>query len=80
MAAVPSDPKFLARVLVVASEGGASRHPAWFHDLQAKPSVTVEFGNKIFEAWAVVATGEERARLYRSGAERKIALLEGLQV
>ena len=53
------------RVFVVASKAGAPRHPAWFHNLRANPSVTVELGEGSFPARAVVTTGEERDRLYR---------------
>ena len=54
-----------ARVFVVASKAGAPRHPAWFHNLRANPSVTVELGARSFQARAVVTAGEERDRLYR---------------
>jgi deazaflavin-dependent oxidoreductase (nitroreductase family) len=53
------------RVFVVASKAGAPRHPAWFHNLRANASVTVELGEESFQAQAVVTTGEERDRLYR---------------
>jgi deazaflavin-dependent oxidoreductase (nitroreductase family) len=53
------------RVFVVASKAGAPRHPAWFHNLRANPSVTVELGDGSFRAQAVVMAGEERDRLYR---------------
>ena len=53
------------RVFVVGSKAGAPRHPAWFHNLRANPAVTVELGGGSYEARAVVATGEERDRLYR---------------
>jgi deazaflavin-dependent oxidoreductase (nitroreductase family) len=52
------------RVFVVASKAGAPRHPAWFHNLRANPEVTVELGGSAFSASAVVASGEERDRLY----------------
>jgi deazaflavin-dependent oxidoreductase (nitroreductase family) len=52
------------RVFVVASKAGAPRHPAWFHNLRANPSVTVELGDRSFQARAVVTAGEERDRLY----------------
>jgi deazaflavin-dependent oxidoreductase (nitroreductase family) len=52
------------RVFVMASKAGAPRHPAWFHNLRANPSVTVELGDKSFQAQAVVTEGEERDRLY----------------
>ena len=52
------------RVYVVASKAGGPSNPAWFHNLRANPSVTVEFGDRSFQARAVVTTGEERDRLY----------------
>lgn len=52
------------RVFVMASKAGAPRHPAWFHNLKANPSVTVELGDRSFQARAVVTEGEERDRLY----------------
>jgi deazaflavin-dependent oxidoreductase (nitroreductase family) len=59
------------RVFVVASKAGSPRHPAWFHNLRANPSVKVELGDKSFEARAIVTAGEERDRLYGmvSGAD-----------
>jgi deazaflavin-dependent oxidoreductase (nitroreductase family) len=53
------------RVIIVASKAGAPRNPAWFHNLRANPSVTVELGDKSFQARALVTAGEERDRLYR---------------
>jgi deazaflavin-dependent oxidoreductase (nitroreductase family) len=50
---------------LVASKAGAPNHPAWFHNLRANPSVTVELGGQSFRARAVVTAGEERDRLYR---------------
>jgi deazaflavin-dependent oxidoreductase (nitroreductase family) len=38
------------RVFVVASKAGAAKHPAWFHNLRANPSVTVELGDRFFQA------------------------------
>jgi deazaflavin-dependent oxidoreductase (nitroreductase family) len=52
------------RVFVMASKAGAPRHPAWFHNLRANPSVTVELSDRSFQAQAVVTEGEERDRLY----------------
>jgi deazaflavin-dependent oxidoreductase (nitroreductase family) len=52
------------RVFVMASKAGAPRHPAWFHNLRANPSVTVELADRSFQARAVVTEGEERDRLY----------------
>jgi deazaflavin-dependent oxidoreductase (nitroreductase family) len=52
------------RVFVLASKAGAPKHPAWFHNLRANPSVTVELGDRSYQARAVVTEGEERDRLY----------------
>ena len=52
------------RVFVMASKAGAPRHPAWFHNLRANPAVTVELGDRSYQARAVVTEGEERDRLY----------------
>ena len=52
------------RVFVMASKAGAPRHPAWFHNLRANPAVTVELGDRSYQARAVVTDGEERDRLY----------------
>jgi deazaflavin-dependent oxidoreductase (nitroreductase family) len=53
------------RVFVVGSKAGAPKHPSWFHNLRANPSVTVELGYRSYQARAVVTSGEERVRLYR---------------
>jgi len=53
-----------SRVFVVASKGGAPHHPAWFHNLRANPSVTVELGTESSQARAVVAADRERDRLF----------------
>ena len=52
------------RVFVIASKAGAPKHPAWFHNLRANPSVTVELGEQTYPARAVVTSGDERDRLY----------------
>ncbi|EGX59428.1 hypothetical protein SZN_12518 [Streptomyces zinciresistens K42] len=58
-----------ARVLVIASAGGAPRHPAWFHNLLARPRVTVESGAFTYEARAVVLDGEERDAAFARAVE-----------
>lgn len=52
------------RLLVVASAGGAPRHPAWYHNLLAHPMVTVEVGAETFEAVAVPLEGTARDRAF----------------
>jgi deazaflavin-dependent oxidoreductase (nitroreductase family) len=53
-----------ARWVVIASAGGASRHPAWYHNLVANPEVRLEVDGESFTAKASTATEPERTRLY----------------
>jgi deazaflavin-dependent oxidoreductase (nitroreductase family) len=52
------------RLLLIASNMGAPRHPDWYRNLIADPHVTVEVGDETYDATAVPATGEERERLW----------------
>ena len=52
------------RVLIIASNIGAPRHPDWYVNLRADPSVTVEVGDETYTAAATTSTGEERERLW----------------
>ncbi|MFI6798708.1 nitroreductase/quinone reductase family protein [Streptosporangium canum] len=51
-------------LLIVASAGGAPRHPAWYHNLLAHPMVRVEVGTEMFATVAVPAEGARRERLF----------------
>ena len=51
-------------VVVVASNGGSDRPPAWLLNLQADPRVTVRLGRRVAGATARVADPEERAQLW----------------
>jgi deazaflavin-dependent oxidoreductase (nitroreductase family) len=53
------------RLLVVASNAGAPRHPDWYHNVVAHPEVTVEVGTETFAANALVLEGAEREELWR---------------
>jgi deazaflavin-dependent oxidoreductase (nitroreductase family) len=50
-----------ARLVVVASKGGATRHPGWFHNLKANPLTRVEVGRNRFSVRAREADEAERA-------------------
>jgi deazaflavin-dependent oxidoreductase (nitroreductase family) len=52
------------RMVVFASKAGAPENPAWFHNLRANPSATVEVGSDTVEVQAVVTEGDERERLF----------------
>jgi deazaflavin-dependent oxidoreductase (nitroreductase family) len=57
------------RVLVIASAGGADRHPDWYLNLVAHPVVTVENGTFTYEARAAVLDGRERDLLFARAVE-----------
>ena len=52
------------RLLVIASNAGAPKHPDWYRNLVAHPDVTVEVGAETFAARAVVLEGPERERVW----------------
>jgi deazaflavin-dependent oxidoreductase (nitroreductase family) len=51
-------------LVVVASRGGMSTHPAWYLNVLAHPDVVVEVDGAKRRATARVATAEERERLW----------------
>jgi deazaflavin-dependent oxidoreductase (nitroreductase family) len=53
------------RYIVMASKGGSSTHPDWYHNLLAHPVVTVEADGERFSARATVSEGAERQRLLK---------------
>jgi len=50
--------------VIVASKGGAPQHPAWYLNLKADPTVTVQIKGDVFTATARDATPEERPRMW----------------
>jgi deazaflavin-dependent oxidoreductase (nitroreductase family) len=52
------------RWIVVASKGGAPRHPSWFENLAADPEATIEVKGEQIPVHATVAEGPERERLW----------------
>lgn len=53
------------RIAIVASKGGFSKHPAWFHNLMAHPDAEVELPREGRVAvCARKASADERARLW----------------
>src|SRR5262245_53277046 len=51
-------------VVLIASKGGAPRHPAWFHNLRAHPRVRFLAPGRSGDYVAREAEGDERARLW----------------
>jgi deazaflavin-dependent oxidoreductase (nitroreductase family) len=56
------------RLVIIASYGGASHNPPWYHNLLANPVVTIEVGTEKFKARAAQASGAERQRLFDAQA------------
>jgi deazaflavin-dependent oxidoreductase (nitroreductase family) len=62
------------RILVFASNAGLPKTPDWYHNLIARPGVTVEIGTgdggvETYAATATPIEGEERDRLYKLQSE-----------
>jgi deazaflavin-dependent oxidoreductase (nitroreductase family) len=51
-------------VVIVASYGGAPKHPSWFHNIRAAPDTEIELGRERRPVTAQVASAGERARLW----------------
>ena len=75
-------------LVVVASNYGQDRHPAWYLNVAADPNVSVEANGERFAAEARIAQSEERAALfdkvaaansrfatYRAGTDRRIPVV-----
>ncbi len=51
-------------VLLVASLGGAPRHPAWYHNLVKHPEIAVSHRHRRLKLRARLATPEEKPELW----------------
>ncbi len=50
--------------LLVASQGGAPAHPAWYLNLSQDPEVTIQVRDRRFRVHARTATAQERPELW----------------
>jgi deazaflavin-dependent oxidoreductase (nitroreductase family) len=57
------------RYLLVASNGGAPKHPAWYLNLIDHPEVEIQVGPETFAARARAATAEEKPELWQKMVE-----------
>lgn len=64
------------RVVVIASRGGDTRHPGWYHNLRANPRATLLIDGRSANYQAREASGAEREQLWR----RAVALYPGYAV
>jgi deazaflavin-dependent oxidoreductase (nitroreductase family) len=53
------------RAVVVASRGGAEKHPSWYLNILNQPEVTVQIKGDRFRARARTATPEEKPHLWK---------------
>ena len=56
-------------LVVVASKGGVDRHPAWYHNLMAKPDTRANWYGDVREVRARETSGKERERLWEKMTE-----------
>jgi deazaflavin-dependent oxidoreductase (nitroreductase family) len=50
--------------VIIASKGGAPKHPDWYHNLVAHPDASIEVGTDTIDVEAKLVTGLERDELY----------------
>lgn len=55
--------------VMIASNGGAARHPGWWHNLRAQPEARVQVGREIISVRAEDASPADRARLWNALTE-----------
>ena len=56
-------------VVIIASKGGAPKHPGWYLNLVANPEAEVQVGTEKFRVRASTVTGPERAKLWNQLVE-----------
>ena len=49
---------------IIASRGGDTRHPGWYHNLLAQKEVKVKVVNETFQAATRLASGDERTAIW----------------
>lgn len=59
------------RFVVVGSNGGSDRHPAWVLNLRENPRAELQVGPECFSALGHAAQGEERERLWKEVTARQ---------
>ncbi len=61
------------RLVLIGSNGGAARDPAWLHNLRARPRALIQLGADRIEVRARDAEPDERERLW----QRAVAMYPG---
>jgi deazaflavin-dependent oxidoreductase (nitroreductase family) len=57
------------RWVIIASNGGSARHPAWWLNLRSRPAASVQIGRETYPVTALETAGEDRERLWRQMAD-----------
>ena len=57
------------RWVIIASNGGSARHPAWWLNLRSQPDASVQIGRQTYPVTAVETAGEDRERLWQQMAD-----------
>jgi deazaflavin-dependent oxidoreductase (nitroreductase family) len=57
------------RWVIIASNGGSTRHPAWWLNLRSQPDASVQIGRETYPVTATETAGDERERLWRLMAD-----------
>lgn len=57
-----------ARIILIASYFGSTRHPAWYHNLRANPEVGVSHSDTSGQYLARLSSGEEREHYWQMAA------------
>jgi len=50
--------------MVIASAGGADKHPQWYHNIVANPDITIEVGAETLNVVAIDTEEPQRTELY----------------
>ncbi len=58
------------RYFIWAANGGAPKHPAWYHNLKVHPVTRIEVSGETIDVVAKEATDDERDRLFARAAGR----------
>lgn len=51
--------------IIIASAGGAAKHPTWWLNLKSNPQASIQVGAQVVSVTAAEAEGEERQRLWK---------------
>lgn len=51
--------------IIVASNAGGPKNPAWYYNMKSNSQVTVQVGDKVIPSTAEVLTGDARAQAWR---------------